>query len=165
MKRPKQSESLKRKYATGWFPWKGKKHSEETKRKISEGGKGRKLGPMTKAHKNALSEARKKSDYCRELSRKEAKKMAIKNGFSQSHPRWNNEMSNYQSIHEWLRNKISKPNHCEICGLTGEKKTKDGRNYYHWSNITGIYNRDMKNWWMLCAKCHKRYDSKKRSKK
>lgn len=38
---------------------KGKRLSEETKRKITEAHKGKKLGPFTEEHKRKLSEARK----------------------------------------------------------------------------------------------------------
>ncbi len=39
----------------GQIPWnKGKKHSEETKQKMSNSHKGKKIGPMTDEHKKAL---------------------------------------------------------------------------------------------------------------
>ena len=67
------SKALKKKYANGWITMKGKKASEETKRKMSEALMGREHSqhtrkkmseaskgvPKSEAHKNALSLARK----------------------------------------------------------------------------------------------------------
>ena len=63
-----------------------------------------------------------------------------------------------QRIHTWVRKNFGVPDHCDLCGLSEQKKTKDGRNYFDWSNRTGIYEKSGYHWWMLCKKCHKNYD-------
>lgn len=65
--------------------------------------------------------------------------------------RWKNHSLDYGALHTWLKNNFGKANHCELCKV-GTK--------FNWSNKTGIYNRDMKNWWQLCLSCHRKYDAR-----
>jgi hypothetical protein len=61
-------------------PNKGKHHSEEWKRKISDGNKGKKRGPFSEEHRKKLSEAKKN------ISEETRKKMSEAN---KGRPAWN----------------------------------------------------------------------------
>ncbi len=62
----------------------------------------------------------------------------------------------YRRLHDWIKRHWGKPYHCELCGLKEIPKGKIV--YFDWSNKTGIYNKNRKNWWQLCKKCHKVFD-------
>lgn len=53
------------------------------------------------------------------------------------------------ALHTWLRYRITKPEVCQICHRT---KPRD------LANLTGVYNREFKNWCWLCRSCHNRFD-------
>lgn len=59
-------------------------------------------------------------------------------------------VKNYSGIHWTLRNKFKKPESCQKC----KKKSSD----LDWANITGVYDRDIKNYQALCSRCHMNYD-------
>lgn len=63
--------------------------------------------------------------------------------------RWKGDHVSYRSLHEWVRKYLSEPKLCEICKKVPPK---------HLSNKTGVYNRELKNWWYLCVRCHCIYD-------
>lgn len=62
----------------------------------------------------------------------------------------------YRRLHDWINRNWGKPNHCELCKL--DKIPKGKIVYFDWSNKTGIYDKDRKNWWQLCKRCHKIFD-------
>lgn len=78
--------------------------------------------------------------------------------------KWLGEKASGNAIHEWLKRVIGKPDHCDMCGrteqpeLTMKRGTPRKRNYFEWSNRTGVYSRNLHNWWQLCAACHRAYD-------
>lgn len=65
------------------------------------------------------------------------------------------EDSGYSAKHYWIQKKLGKPNYCEHCKRTDQKR-------YHWSNISGKYLRDISDWQRLCVKCHSKYDLENR---
>jgi len=67
----------------------------------------------------------------------------------------------YQGLHFWLKRTFGIPDHCDLCGLNKAPKKLSGKrkkNYFEWSNKTGIYERSARHWWQLCVRCHKRFD-------
>lgn len=70
---------------------------------------------------------------------------------------WKGERAGYSSRHSHLVRAYGKPNRCDHC-LGENAKCKDGRNYYHWANISGKYLRERSDWKMLCVRCHKLFD-------
>ena len=66
-------------------------------------------------------------------------------------PMWAGEHATMVAQHNWIKRQLGKPQHCELCGTT-EKRM------YHWSNISGEYKRDIKDYQRLCVPCHKKYD-------
>ncbi|MDF2736232.1 MAG: hypothetical protein K0S93_88 [Nitrososphaeraceae archaeon] len=110
--------------------------SEEHKKKLSEAAKGRKhsektLKKMSESHKgHILSE--------------EGKKKVSESKKGNKNPMWKENIT-YYSLHEWIRNNLPKSKLCQLCKLVPP---------YDCVNITGIYNRDFKNWLRGCRKCH-----------
>ena len=64
------------------------------------------------------------------------------------HWNWKGNNINYGGLHDWIRKKHGTPSRCEECGMTKSKM-------FEWANITGKYNRDIKNYKRLCVKCHR----------
>lgn len=60
-------------------------------------------------------------------------------------PMWKGNNVGYFALHEWVRSRKQKPLLCEMCN---KKPPLD------LANITGIYNRDSKNWKYICRRCH-----------
>ena len=67
-------------------------------------------------------------------------------------PNWKGNKVGYSALHLWLKrnNIVPKPKFCEKCG---ENKPFDLAN-------KGIYDRNPKNWWWLCRKCHMESDGR-----
>jgi hypothetical protein len=66
----------------------------------------------------------------------------------ENNPNWQ-DIPTYYAVHLWINRNYIKPKMCETCKV--EKS-------YDLANITGIYERDLKNWKWLCRKCHMRLD-------
>lgn len=134
----KEKSSLANKKKLSWN--KDIPMSEDIKRKIGEANKGhiawnkgKKLSPLSKEHKEKLSNTLK-GKFLREKS---------------SH--WTGENGGYSTKHKWLSSHYQKKGICEICG----KKIKT-----EWANIDGKYLRREDNYLELCRKCHVRFDIK-----
>lgn len=65
----------------------------------------------------------------------------------EGHWNWRDSSAAYNSIHAWVERELGKPKVCNICKTTTAKK-------FEWSNISGFYHRDFKDWIRLCTKCH-----------
>ena len=65
-------------------------------------------------------------------------------------PMWKDDVG-YNALHGWINRNRAKPMSglCEICNITP---------LYDVANITGVYNRDFKNWKYACRSCHMRFD-------
>jgi hypothetical protein len=79
------------------------------------------------------------------------------------HHAWKGDKVGFCSLHTWLRRSYGKPNKCDNPNCNYPKKDSDGKmmispTIYEWSNINGNYNRDRKEWQMLCPSCHRKYD-------
>jgi len=66
-------------------------------------------------------------------------------------PNWKGEGVGYTALHDWLHLRLGQPRHCSRCGTLTAKK-------YEWSNISGEYRRDAKDWERLCCSCHRKKD-------
>lgn len=67
-------------------------------------------------------------------------------------PAWKGNNVGMEALHVWVRKRLPKPEFCEICKQVPP---------YDLANITGIYNRDLKNWGWFCRRCHLKYDNVK----
>jgi len=82
--------------------------------------------------------------YGKTFSKKHRKKISITK-IADKNPMWKGESVGYISLHEWVINRIPKPEICPMC--KEKKKTLDLAN-------KGIYDRNFYNWEWLCRKCH-----------
>ena len=60
-------------------------------------------------------------------------------------PAWTGDAVGYSGVHTWIRDRYPKPLLCELCG------TQPSRDL---ANKSGVYKRDLADWWYLCRKCH-----------
>lgn len=65
----------------------------------------------------------------------------------------------YMALHHWVRKTLGKSNVCESCG------TKQGGKRIQWANKSGEYRKDAGDWIRLCAKCHYKYDTVRKTEK
>lgn len=70
---------------------------------------------------------------------------------SEKHPQWRGDQASQTAIHNWVKRRLGRPKRCEKCGTTKASM-------YHWSNVSGKYRRDLKDWQRLCVPCHKAFD-------
>jgi hypothetical protein len=70
-------------------------------------------------------------------------------------PFWIGDDIGYMGLHTWLYKNYGKAKHCENDNCLGRCKT------YEWSNISGKYLRDRKDFQQLCRVCHKAFDKGK----
>lgn len=63
---------------------------------------------------------------------------------------WKGDKVGLNALHAWLKNRIQKPSLCEICKVVPP---------YDLAN-KGKYNRNFKNWYWLCRKCHMESDGR-----
>jgi len=61
----------------------------------------------------------------------------------------------YRAIHTAIVAVYGKPDKCELCNNTRGSKR------FEWSNKDHKYSLLIKDWWSLCAKCHREWDAKK----
>lgn len=69
---------------------------------------------------------------------------------------WKGDKASYYAKHIWAKNNFVKTGICEICGL--RKTIKNSKYGTHWSNTSGTYLRDRRDWRELCVSCHKKQD-------
>jgi hypothetical protein len=65
---------------------------------------------------------------------------------------WKGDDVGYIALHAWIYRKKGKPQVCEHCGATREKRR------LNWANIDHQYKRDLDDFISLCVSCHKIYD-------
>lgn len=58
---------------------------------------------------------------------------------------WKGDNVGMRGLHNWIDTNLPKQKLCQICKLVPPRDC---------ANITGIYNRDFKNWMRICRKCH-----------
>ena len=116
-----------------------KKHSEETRQKMSLSHKGK---VFTVEHKNHL-----KGIKCSDETKH---KMSIwqqgEKGLN-----WKGDNAGAQAMHTWVIKWKGRPMVCEVCGTTKSKK-------YEWSNVDHSYRRILDDYIRMCTKCHINYD-------
>jgi hypothetical protein len=127
----------------------GKKHTEESKLKISKSHLGNK-NPMY--GKGDLRKGSKNPMYGRKISEK-ARKVLLEYSTDRNNVNWKGDKVGYRALHSWISRKRGQPHYCEVC-------KRDDLRYrqYHWANKSGKYKRELSDWIRLCVKCHKEFD-------
>jgi len=135
---------------------KKKSNSGSFKKGVIPWNKGKKL---SKVHCENLRISHLGKKQSKETIQKRVKQFSGK-----KHWNWK-ENPSYEALHTWVYKEFGKAYKCEMPGCKypriGDKGVilkKPKR--YEWSNKTGIYNRERKNWWQLCPSCHRKYDYK-----
>lgn len=68
-------------------------------------------------------------------------------------PNWKGCNVGYAGLHKWFQREFGKADKCEGSECSGIS------NKYHWALLKGKeYERKRENFWMLCDRCHGRYD-------
>lgn len=113
----------------------GKHHSQQARIKISEALKGKYIGE-------------KASNYGRRFSQEHRNKIseALK---GKNNGSWRGDDVGYRQLHKWVGSRLPKQKLCQMCHKVQP---------YDLANITGVYDRDFKNWAYLCRSCHGIYD-------
>lgn len=110
----------------------GKHHTKETRKRWSKIRTGRQISQETK---NKMSLVRKGINS------------------NEKHYLWKGDDVGYFALHTWIRKKLPSTKSCQICLLKPP---------YDCACITGVYNRELKNWARLCKSCHKILDNRKK---
>ena len=69
----------------------------------------------------------------------------------EKHPLWKADKVTYNPLHTWVKRHLPKPDLCERCELVPP---------FDLANITGVYNREFKNWRYYCRRCHMESDGR-----
>lgn len=124
-------------------PMFGNHHSIETKQKIAKVQLGR---------KHSEERRRKNGESHKGIIFSEETKLKFRlTKLGELNPMWKGDKVGYNSLHEWVRNHLPKPELCEICNLVPP---------YDLANISGKYLRDLTDWQYLCRKCHMESDNR-----
>jgi hypothetical protein len=105
---------------------------------------------MSDASRKKISESKignKNPMYGRRVPTTPEIRQKLRQGkLGEKNPNWKGDAKiNYTSLHTWVRNYLPIPSKCEICNDDPP---------YDLANITGIYDREFKNWQYLCRRCH-----------
>ena len=112
-------------------PMFGKKHTKESREKMSKALKGKYVG-----NNNPL--------YGTKHSPETIKKQSITK-LSENNPMWKGEDAGYHAVHYWVRARLLKPEDCQRCRQIKPLEL---------CNISGDYLRDLEDWEYLCRRCH-----------
>jgi hypothetical protein len=74
---------------------------------------------------------------------------------------WKGTKNEYTALHNWVKRNKGEAFGCKMCGSIF-KENKSKRKYFHgkyeWSNISGEYHKDIKDYESLCVSCHHKKD-------
>jgi hypothetical protein len=100
----------------------------------------------TEEHKQKLSKAKlsNPTKYWLGKKRPYMKRLDMR---GKNNSRWTGDNVSYRALHAWVQGWLGKANHCENNLIHIATR-------YHWSNISGEYKRDLKDWKQLCPKCN-----------
>lgn len=110
-----------------------KYQSDEWRQNISKALKGRKPFKYWKGKKFTVEHKQKISNS------------VIGKHLGEESGKWRGDLVGKRALHRWVAKRLIKPTFCVLCN---ENPPKD------LANKTGIYNRDLINWYWLCRKCH-----------
>lgn len=136
-------------------PPKGRKMLQETKDKI----RAKKLGiPRSPEVVKKMSKTFFKEG---QMSWNKGKKVISITG--ERNVNWKGDKVGYIALHAWLKRHRGKADRCENNPCIYPRKDAQGRvllkpKMFEWANKSHMYKRDLNDWRMLCASCHRKYD-------
>lgn len=74
----------------------------------------------------------------------------------ENNPSWKGNNIGYTGIHAWVVRQKGKACKCTHCNRT--KMPIGMIKYFNWANISGRYERNLKDWIQLCRPCHIAFD-------
>lgn len=77
-----------------------------------------------------------------------------RNQIGEANPVWKGDRAKYQALHLRVATLRGKPQQCEECGTTQERR-------YEWANLTGNY-QDVMDYRRMCVSCHRKFDNQRR---
>lgn len=119
---------------------KGRKQTEETKKKLSEIGK---KNPNRFWLGKKRPEIAGKNHWAFGKNRKDIT--------GKNHYLWKGNKVGYWGVHHWIERWKGKPKKCDNCGTEKAKK-------YEWANVDHKYKRVLEDYIRMCTKCHRKYD-------
>lgn len=128
---------------------KGKKLSEEHKRKIGETNQKKLREFYDSPEGKERATVHSKTLKGRTLTEEHKQKIKESSPKGEQHCGWKGNEVGYRALHMWVSKELGAPTKCENCGrdgLTGRK--------IQWANKSGKYLRNKSDWIRLCAKCH-----------
>lgn len=135
---------------------KGRKLTEETKRKISLSHLGNKnaLGhKLSKESKLKISLANRGKHNSPSTEIKKGQHISLTTEFKGEYdnPKWRGDKVGNRALHTWIKRHKSKPEVCENCKIARP---------YDLANISHQYKRDINDFKWLCRKCHFDFDGR-----
>lgn len=74
-----------------------------------------------------------------------------KQGLGDKNSNWKGDGVGYSALHAWIKTRLKKVDLCQRCD---EKKSFD------LANKSGLYLRELSDWWWLCRHCHMEIDGR-----
>jgi hypothetical protein len=139
-------------YHKGYIPWnKGIKTGPNPDHSMRMRGR-----TLTKKHRLKISKALT-GRQVNESFRNKMQKIALERVKNGTHNFYKGDAIGYGAIHDWLRNKFGKSNHCE-----NKKCESINPKMYVWAKLKNKkYERKRENFIQLCQSCHVKYDKNK----
>lgn len=151
-------------------PYKKRKHTFEEKEKIRLAGIERDYSKLSKFTREKFRQIAKKTINRPEIVEKtkkinserlkgtilsEEQKQKIKNssGSRESHKDWKGPEASYAAKHMDVAKYKGRPTFCVDCGVTSQERI------IQWSNIDGLYSRNLDDYEGRCVPCHRKYDT------
>lgn len=122
-------------------------NSPETRKKISEANKGRRMSDSCRQKIANANRGRAMSESTK-LKLAEARKGMVFPKGEDSYG-WKGDDVGYGGLHSWVARTLGRPSKCERCGTEEARK-------YEWANISLEYRRDVSDWERLCIPCHRK---------
>ena len=130
----------------------GRKPSEETRRKMSEARRGRRHSAESRAKMSAANAGRRHTAETRKRISETLR--AMQRTGARTH-NWKGDAVGYGALHAWVARHKKKTGVCSDCG--NEVGTTRGTGT-EWANVSGRYLRDLEDFVELCIPCHRTRD-------
>ena len=133
----------------------GRRHSEETRRKMSEARRGFRASAESRAKMSAANVGRRHTAETRKRISETLRAMQRTGARTYN---WKGDDVGYSALHAWVARYKEKTGVCTDCGNEVGTTRRTGT---EWANVSGRYLRDLDDFVELCIPCHRARDSRK----